>query len=108
MCKDIVLCEHSTGDHIGSPLRRRDKLRFVPILGDKISHTLRCPSFSAKSHVCECYVLINAHINAFAALPTFHGYFGESGKGRNMKCFVSEAPNGKPNAIFVSRLRAKR
>ena len=26
-----------------------------------------------KSHVCECLVFINAHINAFAALPTFHG-----------------------------------
>ena len=45
----------------------------------KISHTLRCPSFSAKSHVCECYVFINAHIYAFAALPTFHGCFWESG-----------------------------
>ena len=40
---------------------------------NKISHTLRCPSFSAKSHVCECLVFINAHIYAFAALPTFHG-----------------------------------
>ena len=54
--------EHKAGDHAGSPLPRRDKLRFVPILRDKISHTLRCPSFSAKSHVCECYVFINAHM----------------------------------------------
>ena len=50
------------GDHAGSPLRRRNKLRSVPIFGMKISHTLRCSSFSAKSHVCECYVFVNAHI----------------------------------------------
>ena len=34
----------------------------VLIFGMKISHTLRCSSFSAKSHVCECYVFVNAHI----------------------------------------------
>ena len=60
-----------------SPLRRQDKLRSVPIFEMKISHMLRCPSFSAKSHVCECLVFINAHIYAFAALPTFHGIYGE-------------------------------
>ena len=64
------------GERSTSGRPRRDKLRFVPILRDKISHTLRCPSFSAKSHVCECLVFINAHIYAFAALPTFRGYFG--------------------------------
>ena len=60
-----------------SPLRRQDKLRSVPIFEMKISHMLRCPSFSAKSHVCECLVFINAHIYAFAALPTFHGIYGK-------------------------------
>ena len=50
------------GRPLGVALRRRDKLRSVPIFGMKISHTLRCPSFSAKSHVCECLVFINAHI----------------------------------------------
>ena len=72
-----LVLRKKTGDHIWSPLRRRDKLRSVPIFEMKISHMLRCPSFSAKSHVCECLVFINAHIYAFAALPTFHGIYGK-------------------------------
>ncbi len=36
----------------------------------KISHTLRCSSFSAKSHVCEgVYVRILEHIGVDTKLP---------------------------------------
>ena len=65
---------------MGSPLRRRDTLRSVPIFGMKISHTLRCSSFSAKSHVCECYVFVNAHITPSRHYQLFT-VFMESGKG---------------------------
>ena len=64
----------------------------------KISHTLRCPSFSAKSHVCECLVFINAHIYAFAALPTFHG--GSRTQKRREKIKTgSGTQNGRPHRV---------
>ena len=59
---------------------------------------LRCPSFSAKSHVCECLVFINAHIYAFAALPTFHG--GSRTQKRREKIKTgSGTQNGRPLGV---------
>ena len=45
----------------------------------KISHTLRCPSFSAKSHVCFGYVPQNVHITPSRHYQLFT-VFMESGK----------------------------
>ena len=57
-----------------------------------------CPSFSAKSHVCECLVFINAHIYAFAALPTFHG--GSRTQKRREKIKTgSGTQNGRPLGV---------
>ncbi len=86
------------------PLRRRDKLRSVPIFGMKISHTLRCPSFSAKSHVCECLVFINAHITPSRHYQLFT-VFMESGAqgGRNAYIPYGTILDAKRLKIIKSR-----
>ena len=94
----ILVCRKQKREVREPPLRRRDKLCSVPIFEMKISHTLRCPSFSAKSHVCECLVFINAHIYAFAALPSFHG--GSRTRKRREKIKTgSGTQNGRPRRV---------
>ena len=67
-------------------------------------NALRCPSFSAKSHVCECFVFINAHITHSRHYQLFT-VFMESGAqgGRNAYIPYGTILDAKRLKIIKSR-----
>ena len=87
-CGEVVrlACRKQKREVREPPLRRRDKLCSVPIFEMKISHTLRCPSFSAKSHVCFGYVPQNVHITPSRHYQLFAVVLGANKRERPFVC----------------------